>query len=95
MSNDQAWININNETGSLYIDGKPFHIKTDNGTHILTKIENLHGSSEFNTMNYDKTTGLTTYVPKPGSFSIGNVTLNNVQYFMQTLPNGTGVLYIY
>ena len=46
-------------------------------------------------MNYDKATNLTTYVPKPGSFSIGSVTLSGVQYFMQTLPNGTGVLYIY
>ena len=80
VSDDQAWITINDALGLVSVSGKPFHIKTDNGTHIFTKIEYFSGSSSFNTMNYDKTTGLTTYVLKPGSFSMGNVTLNNVQY---------------
>ena len=41
VSDDQAWINIWDDTGVLLINGKPFHIKADNGTHILTKIEFL------------------------------------------------------
>lgn len=95
MSDNQAWVSIHNDTGSVILSGKPIQLKTDNGTHILTKIEYLSGNSHFKTMNYDKKTALTTFMMEPGYFSIGDVQLSNVQYFVQTLQNGTGVLYIY
>ena len=95
VSDNQVWVSIYNDTGSVLLSGKPIQLKTDNGTHILTKIEYLSGNSHFKTMYYDKKTGLTTFMIEPGYFSIGDVTLNNVQYFVQTLQNGTGVLYIY
>ncbi len=95
VSDNQVWVYIHNDSGSVGLSGKPIHIKTDNGTHIFTKIEYLGGSSGFKTMNYDKKTGLTTFMMEPGSFFIGDVHLSTVQYFVQTLQNGTGVLYIY
>ena len=95
VSDNQVWVIIHNDSGSVIISGKPIHIKTDNGTHIFTKIEDIGGGSDFKTMNYDKKTGLTTFMMEPGSFFIGDVYLSNVQYFVQTLRNGTGVLYIY
>ena len=95
VSDNQAWVYIDNDSGSFSLYGEPIHIKIDNGTNIMTKIEYIGGTSGFKTMNYDKTTGLTTFIMEPGSFSIGDVHLSNVQYFVQTLQNGTGVLYIY
>jgi hypothetical protein len=93
-SNDQVGISLNEESGSLLISGTIYN-EIQNQTHITTEILNLYGYTTFNRMDQDIRTNITTYNLKPGSFSLGDIYMSEAPYFVQTLENGTGVLYVY
>jgi hypothetical protein len=70
-SNDQAGVFINEESGTLLMEGNVYN-EIRNQSHITTEILDLYGYTTFDRMDQDIRTNITTYNLKPGSFSLGH-----------------------